>query len=62
MPSTKLQTKLLLSIEDALKYGLILCACGHPPNNHFEFRDRPCAFCDCKAYVMKARVGELVEV
>jgi hypothetical protein len=58
----KRETKLLLSIEDALKYGLILCSCGHPPNNHFDHGTKPCAFCDCASYEMTARRGQLVEV
>jgi hypothetical protein len=44
--------------EEALKYGLITCACGHPKNNHFG-EDEPCAHCNCKKYNPVPRVGTM---
>jgi len=37
-----------LTLEDALKLGIVHCECGHPPNNHFEHWPRTCAHCHCK--------------
>lgn len=58
--------------EEAMSLGLLACeSCGHPKNNHFDFRshdgerDKPCAHCpkeECKGYKPVARVGKLVEV
>ena len=59
MPKAK--TVLVLSIKEAIEFGLILCSCGHPPNNHFEHGTRPCAHCSCKEYEMTARRGHLEE-
>ncbi len=52
---------LLLTLEEAARYGLLSCTCGHPENNHFEFHDRPCAHCGCQKYIVTARVGKLVD-
>lgn len=41
---------LTMTRERALELGLLVCACGHPENNHFIYeKGRPCAHCDCKA-------------
>lgn len=39
-----------LSRQQALRMGLLYCKCGHPPNNHFDHGDMPCAHCKCTAY------------
>ena len=39
-----------LSPYQAEALGILKCKCGHPPNNHFDFDERPCAHCDCKGY------------
>lgn len=47
---------LVLSRGRALELGLLVCACGHPENNHFgrgepNFGGRSCARCEvCKGY------------
>lgn len=53
--------KLVLTLEEAERYGLIGCACGHPQNNHFDFSktETPCAHCKCKSFQLRARVGKL---
>jgi hypothetical protein len=45
----------------ALSLGLIVCECGHPPNNHFGFDDKPCAHCGCKKYRETVRWGTLLK-
>lgn len=47
--------------DTALGMGLLVCRCGHPLSNHFEFRKRPCARCTCKEYREVASAGELVD-
>lgn len=47
--------------EEALQQGLLICTCGHPPNNHFSFNKHSCAHCDCKQYTEISRVGEIIE-
>jgi len=47
--------------EAALLFGLLICECGHPANNHFDYV-KSCAHCDeCKKYREKARVGKLIK-
>ena len=50
-----------ISRADALAMGLLTCECEHPPNNHFEWDNKSCAFCGCKNYREKSRVGKIVE-
>lgn len=59
---------LRMTVEEALKYGLIICECGHPLNNHFGFptslqplENSNCARCDCPKYKPKPRVGKFVK-
>lgn len=33
----------------ALELGLLICICGHPVNNHFDYSNA-CAHCSCKSY------------
>lgn len=42
------------SRQEALKLGLLICECGHRPNNHFDWDDKPCAQCKCESYREKA--------
>lgn len=53
-----------LTREQALQANLLVCKCGHPWNNHFDFDDRPCAHCPphapCKSYRERARVGKIL--
>jgi hypothetical protein len=51
----KLDSCVILSYEEALAAGLVHCECGHPPNNHFDFDDKPCAHCSCKCFKQKIR-------
>jgi len=51
--------KIEFTRENALKLGLLICECGHPPNNHFSFKEQPCAHCMCKKYREKARGGKI---
>lgn len=46
---------LTMTRERALQLGLLVCACGHPENNHFEHG--PCARCDCKMLKEQGRAG-----
>jgi hypothetical protein len=40
---------LRMTIQEALRRGLLICKCGHRDNNHFTFEKGPCAHCDeCK--------------
>ncbi|MHA2280191.1 MAG: hypothetical protein ACXAC5_04885 [Promethearchaeota archaeon] len=48
-----------LTREEALSLGLLVCKCGHPPNNHFSFDNKPCAHCKCVEYKEIARKGRL---
>lgn len=42
----------------ALALGFFLChRCGHPPNNHFDHGDKPCAHCNCTSYREGLRQG-----
>lgn len=43
--------------DNALALGLLVCRCGHPPNNHFGHDKQPCAHCACKEYREIARGG-----
>lgn len=57
---------------EAKSLGLLVCeSCGHPENNHFDFRsldgerDKPCAHCSkerCAGYKAVASVGSIVDV
>jgi hypothetical protein len=44
----------------ALAHDLLRCRCGHRPNNHFNWKLRPCAHCNCEAYHELAVVGDIV--
>jgi len=50
-----------LTRNEALKFDLLVCKCGHRVNNHFEFRTKPCAHCKCKEYSEKPRVGKIIK-
>lgn len=56
-PSRK-KFKVEMTLDQALKLGIVFCACGHPPNNHFDHDHRPCAHCDCKHYVQQIRLPQ----
>lgn len=43
------ERRVVLTIEQARKYGLVSCKCGHTASNHHSHDERPCAHCDCKA-------------
>ena len=49
-----------MTLEEALQYGLIICECGHPFNNHFGSAEG-CARCGCTKYRPRARVGKFVK-
>lgn len=45
--------------QRALEKDLLTCSCGHPENNHFDFKAHPCAHCDCKGFDEVSRAGTL---
>lgn len=49
-----------MSRTQALRADLLVCRCGHRPNNHFEHDKKPCAHCQCKSYDERASIGRLV--
>lgn len=52
---------IVMTEKEALEYGLLVCTCGHPINNHFNLMtSKACARCDCNCYKPTARVGELI--
>lgn len=57
----KVMVTIRMTQQQAYEHGLLICTCGHPVNNHFDWGDRSCANCDCKKYVEKARTGTLVK-
>jgi hypothetical protein len=48
--SDKSTIKIKLTQGQAEKLGIVFCKCGHPPNNHFDGGDNPCAHCRCHEY------------
>ena len=46
--------------RQALELDLLACKCGHRPNNHFDFRKRPCAHCNCKEYDEVVTAGKYI--
>lgn len=46
---------LKMTRQRALELGLLVCKCGHPENNHFDFG--PCAHCKCKGLEEVGRSG-----
>jgi Lar family restriction alleviation protein len=54
------------TLKELEKYGLVVCKCGHPPNNHFmkfEEGDKSCARCEkCKTYEPKILIGKRVSI
>jgi hypothetical protein len=53
--------KIEMTRADALRLGLLTCRCGHPDNNHFDWKDRSCAHCNCERYDERPRVGKFVK-
>lgn len=56
-----------LTMEQALKLGIVVCAnCGWPPNNHFSTINPPrpgesaCAHDKCPGYKVKFRMGTAI--
>lgn len=50
-----------LTRKEALSLGLLVCKCGYPPNNHFDFGKKLCAHTNkCTGYKEKLRIGKLV--
>ena len=46
-----------LTMREAIEIGIVRCTCGHPINNHHEWKPRPCAHCACRRYVAKFTRG-----
>jgi hypothetical protein len=45
----------------AYSLGLLICECGWPKNNHFDFDERVCAHnSECTGYKEVSRDGEIV--
>jgi len=48
--------------QEALAHGLLICECGYPENNHFDFDNRVCAHNkECKGYKEKATAGTILK-
>jgi hypothetical protein len=47
--------------KDAEELGLLICKCGHPRNNHFDFDEKPCAHCPCKYFHEISRRGIIIK-
>ena len=49
---------LRMTENTAMKFGLLVCECGHPKNNHFDFDHFCCAHCkECNGYKQIGRNG-----
>jgi len=47
--------------NEAKKLGLLICTCGYPENNHFDFGKKTCAHTsNCKGYKEVLRWGKVV--
>jgi hypothetical protein len=51
-----------LTLKEATSYGIVVCTCGHPRNNHFDHDDKPCAHCKCRTYKQTFRAGQAIKV
>lgn len=50
------------TMKDARSLGLLVCECGYPKNNHFDFGKKVCAHTDkCKGYKEVPRYGKLIK-
>ena len=47
--------------KDAKGLGLLICTCGYPENNHYNFGKRECAFTFCGGYEEIARCGKIIK-
>lgn len=53
---------LKVSRKELQKYGLLVCECGWPENNHFSFGKRKCANTNsCSGYKEVPRIGSLIK-
>jgi len=53
--------RIQMSRKQAMELGLLVCECGYPKNNHFDFGKKVCAHNkECKGYKEKAKVGKLI--
>lgn len=51
-----------MSRKEALEYGLLVCKCGYPENNHFSTGKRECAHDkQCTGYREISRMGTLLK-
>jgi len=41
-----------MTMAQACAIDIVICECGHRPNNHFDHGDRPCARCGCKVMAL----------
>jgi hypothetical protein len=49
------------TLKELEKHGLVICECGHPPNNHFlqfDDNDKSCSRCNCPNYRPKILLGK----
>lgn len=65
MKKTKKKSKNYVTIKmtktEARSQGLLVCECGWPKNNHFDFGKKQCAHSDkCSGWKEVARIGKLV--
>ena len=59
--STKIRIE--MTRRQAYSFGLLICECGYPKNNHFDFGKKVCPHTnECKGYKEIARVGKLLKV
>lgn len=51
-----------MSRKDAKELGLLVCQCGWPKNNHFDFGEKKCAHSKrCKGYKERSRRGKIIK-
>lgn len=54
--------KIEMTRKQATKLGLLICQCGYPKNNHFDFGKKLCAHnSKCKGYKETARYGRIIK-
>lgn len=48
--------------QEGYERGLLVCECGWPKNNHYDFGKKECAHNNtCTGYKEVARVGKLIK-
>ena len=58
-----MKNKIILEItrREAKEFGLLICECGWPENNHFKFGRKKCAHdLSCTGYKEVSRIGKIL--